>query len=135
MSWGAVITGITVVLLTLPVHAGSVNDSPLYVDLKGEHLRYGKSVWLLNCETCHAYGVADAPIPMNPSEWQFRLEKGRDVLYDHAINGYFGPDDSMMPPRGGNENLTDREVSAAVDYMAELAAYYIQQQEEMKDDK
>ena len=47
-------------------------------------------------------------------------------VYDHAINGFFGPDDTMMPERGGNSALTDAEVKAAVDYMVALANYYIQ---------
>lgn len=131
MMRGGYFTGIALMVMALSVHA----DNASYQDFKSEHLRYGKVVWLLNCETCHAYGVADAPIPMNPDEWDFRLKQTKSDLYDHAINGYFGPDDSFMPARGGNEKLTDDEVRAAVDYMAELATFYISQQEDMKDDK
>ena len=77
------------------------------------------------CESCHGYGIADAPVPMNPDEWDFRLSKGKEVLYEHAINGFIGPDYSMMPARGGNENLNDEEVKLAVDYMLFLASFYI----------
>jgi cytochrome c5 len=101
-------------------------DNSAYVELQGPGLTQGRVLWLANCETCHGYGIAGAPIPMQPSEWAARLEKGKRVLYKHAINGFFGPDDSMMPERGGNPDLTDEQVMAAVDYMAALATYYIQ---------
>lgn len=92
-----------------------------YKDFADEHLQYGKTIWLENCEGCHGWGVADAPIPLNYKEWQQRIAKGKQTLYQHAIEGFFGPDDSMMPERGGNLELTDDEVKAAVDYMFELA--------------
>ena len=101
--------------------AVSANDSA-YIELQGSALTQGRILWLANCETCHGYGIAGAPIPMQPSEWAPRLEKGKNVLYDHAIKGFFGPDDSMMPERGGNPDLTDEEMMSAVDYMAALAA-------------
>lgn len=109
--------------MTLPA---AFADDSAYVELQGE-FSHGRAVWLANCEGCHGYGFAGAPIPMQPSDWVPRLEKDRAVLYDHAINGFFGPDDTMMPERGGNPDLSDAEVMAAVDYMAALADYYIQQ--------
>jgi cytochrome c5 len=97
-----------------------------YVQLQGEHLQQGRMIWLSTCEGCHGYGIAGAPVPMVPDEWAPRLEKGKTVLYEHAINGYFGVDDTMMPARGGNPDLSDDEVKSAVDYMTALAAHYIQ---------
>lgn len=105
--------------------AGAFADSSAYVELQGD-LSQGRSIWLANCEGCHGYGIAGAPIPMEPSDWAPRLAKSKAVLYGHAINGFFGPEDTMMPERGGNPDLSDDEVKAAVDYMAALAAYYIQ---------
>lgn len=92
-----------------------------YKDFDDEHLTYGKTIWMGTCEGCHGWGVADAPIPLNYHEWEQRIAKGKDVLYQHALEGFFGPDDSMMPERGGNPSLSDDEVKAAVDYMYELA--------------
>ncbi len=107
----------------LPVMA-EVNTA--YVQLQGERLQQGRQIWLANCEGCHGYGIAGAPVPMAPAEWAPRLGKGKSVLYEHAINGYFGVDDTMMPARGGNPDLSDDEVRSAVDYMTALAAHYIQ---------
>ena len=88
-------------------------------------ISHGRDIWIQNCESCNGYGIADAPVPMNLDEWKFRLYKGEQILYEHAINGFIGPDYSMMLARGGNEELNDEEVKLAVDYMIFLAGYYI----------
>jgi len=98
-----------------------------YKDFPEKQLQNGKKIWLENCESCHAYGIGDAPIPMEPAAWDFRIKKGKTILYEHAINGFFGPDDAMMPARGGNSELSDDEVKAAVDYMVALATHFIEQ--------
>ena len=72
---------------------------------------------------------------MIPEDWGQRLRKGKQLLYDHAINGFIGPDYSMMPARGGNENLADEEVKLAVDYMIFLAGYYMNKLELNKEVK
>lgn len=90
-----------------------------------ERLQQGRPIWLKYCEGCHGWGIADAPVPMRPEEWQARLSQTQETLYAHAINGFFGPDDSMMPPRGGADHLSDEQVKLAVDYMTELAKFHI----------
>ncbi|RJG03032.1 c-type cytochrome [Noviherbaspirillum sedimenti] len=81
------------------------------------HLVKGREVWLGTCKACHATGVADAPPVHDRNAWRPRLAKGKEVLYRHALKGFFGPQSTMMPPRGGNDKLSDEEVKAAVDYM------------------
>ena len=97
-----------------------------YIEFSQDNLKQGRGLWIENCEGCHAYGIGDAPIPMEPEAWVKRIAKGKPVLYEHAINGFFGEDDAMMPERGGNLKLSDDEVKAAVDYMVALATYYIE---------
>jgi cytochrome c5 len=116
------------VALSMPAlssEAYMVTDDPDMIE--------GRNLWVDNCEGCHGYGIAGAPIPMNPDEWGFRLSKGLGMLYKHAINGYIGPDYSMMPARGGNDNLKDEEVKLAVDYMVFLASYYINKHKTSKE--
>ena len=48
--------------------------------------------------------------------WGPRIDKGIDILYGNAINGYTG-ELGMMPAKGGNPALSDEEVKAAVDYI------------------
>lgn len=78
----------------------------------------GKSVYGKTCAMCHAAGVAGAPKPGDKAEWAPRIAQGKDTLYKHAIEGYTGSK-GMMPAKGGAANLTDDEVKAAVDYMAD----------------
>ena len=75
----------------------------------------GRQVFDQTCHTCHSRGVAGAPKIGDRSAWRQHLAKGIKVLYAHAIHGYYGY--SFMPPKGGNESLTDGEVRAAVLYM------------------
>lgn len=80
----------------------------------------GAAIWAATCEGCHGIGVAGAPVAGKSSVWTHRIAKGRAVLYEHAIEGFYGPKGTMMPARGGNDSLSDAEVKAAVDYMISL---------------
>lgn len=100
---------------------GEEDGFPLFAET---HLQSGRSVWMANCRNCHERGIADAPIVKEFEAWKPRIAKGKPTLYSHAINGFFGEDDSMMPAKGGNEELTDDEVKSAVDYMVATAILY-----------
>ena len=78
----------------------------------------GESVYNGLCVNCHGIAALAAMIPQtgDASAWSSRIEKGNDVLYSNAINGYTG-ELGMMPAKGGNPALTDDEVKAAVDYI------------------
>lgn len=78
----------------------------------------GKSVFGKTCAMCHAAGVAGAPKPGDKADWGPRIAQGKDTMYKHAIEGFTGAK-GMMPAKGGSANLTDAEVKAAVDYMAD----------------
>ena len=80
----------------------------------------GKSAFGKTCALCHAAGVAGAPKPGDKADWGPRIAQGNDTLYKHAIEGYTGAK-GMMPPRGGNSNMPDEDVKAAVDYMVGLS--------------
>ncbi len=72
----------------------------------------GEEVYNGLCMTCHAAGVADAPIMGSDQMAQRLSEKGFDTLVTNAINGL-----NVMPPRGGNPALTDEQIRAAVEFM------------------
>jgi len=78
----------------------------------------GKSVYGKTCALCHAAGIAGAPKPGNKDEWGPRIAQGKETLYKHAMEGFTGSK-GAMPARGGNSKLTDEEVKAAVDFMAD----------------
>ena len=60
------------------------------------------------------YGVAGAPKLGDIAGWAPRIAQGADTLFEHATKGFKG-----MPPRGGSSQLTDADVTAAIDYMVE----------------
>lgn len=72
----------------------------------------GKKVYDTVCFACHATGVANSPIFGNKEAWAPRIATGIDTLYTTALKGK-----GAMPPKGGNLNLDDDKVKAAVDYM------------------
>ncbi|MGE5452167.1 MAG: c-type cytochrome [Acidobacteriota bacterium] len=78
----------------------------------------GKKVFGATCSMCHAAGVGGAPKPGDKADWGPRIAQGMDTLYKHAREGFTGAK-GMMPPRGGNPKLTDDEIKAAVDFMAD----------------
>ncbi len=79
-------------------------------------LAKGKDIVDNNCVVCHSQAINGAPILGNKKMWGERINQGIEVLSDHAINGFAG----MMPPKGGNTDLSDDEVRLAVKYMVSL---------------
>ena len=65
------------------------------------------------CAACHATGVAGAPQPGTPAMAQ-RIEKGMDALMQTALNGL-----NAMPARGGRPDLSDEQIQAVVEFMAQ----------------
>lgn len=79
----------------------------------------GQATFEKTCLGCHGVPAMASMIPQigDTAAWSPRIEKGIDVLYASAINGFTGDSGMMMPPKGSNPALTDDEVKAAVDYM------------------
>jgi cytochrome c5 len=77
----------------------------------------GEAVYAQVCKTCHDPGIAGAPKTGDKAAWQPRLAQGQATMVQHAIAGYQGKA-GVMPPRGGNADLTDAEVERAVVHMA-----------------
>lgn len=69
------------------------------------------------CTACHTSGAGGAPM-MNSAAWAPRIAQGKDVLYQHAIQGFTG-NSGVMPAKGGNPALTDEQVKVTVDWMLE----------------
>lgn len=101
--------GATMAMLGEPVFA---EEQP-----STERLKEGWTVFNRTCTVCHWPGVGGAPRIGDKNAWQARIDLGKTVLYRHAINGWTGASGKRMPARGGNWNLTDDQVRAAVDYI------------------
>jgi len=80
----------------------------------------GDAVYGQVCKTCHDAGLAGAPKIGDKSAWGPRVAQGQLTVTQHAVNGFQGKT-GVMPPKGGNADLTDTEVGRAVVYMANQA--------------
>lgn len=80
----------------------------------------GKQIYDTVCFACHAAGVAGAPKFSDKDAWAPRIAQGKDTLYKHALEGFFGKN-GLMPPKGGRADLADEDVKAAVDYLTAAA--------------
>ena len=75
----------------------------------------GESIVNQNCKVCHAPGLNNAPVLGNKVMWKPRAEQGLETLVEHASNGY-----GLMPAKGGNEALTEIEITQGIKYMLSL---------------
>ena len=74
----------------------------------------GEQVVAQVCSACHAAGMLGAPKIGDKAEWSKRKAAagGLDGLVKIAISGI-----RQMPPRGGNPDLSDDEIKAAISEM------------------
>jgi cytochrome c5 len=76
----------------------------------------GEKIYQQACQMCHEAGVAGAPTTANTAAWAERIAKGREILLVNAIEGI-----GVMPPKGGQSQLSDEEVASAVDFLIQKA--------------
>lgn len=79
-------------------------------------LMTGPQVYNSACIACHGTGVGGAPVVGDAGVWAPRIAQGNDVLNDHAVNGFTGSA-GVMIAKGGRLDLSDGEITDAVDYM------------------
>lgn len=61
----------------------------------------------------------NAPKLGDKEAWAPRIAEGKPTLENHADYGF-----KSMPPHGGDDDLSDQDVAAAVDYMVGQAGGY-----------
>lgn len=84
-------------------------------DIAKYDLAGGESVYTASCASCHANGIMKAPKTGVKADWTTRLGQGMGMLVQKSIDGYKA--EGMMPAKGGNPDLTDKQVGDAVAYM------------------
>ena len=79
----------------------------------------GKQIYESNCLACHgANGKGSIPGVPDFNEKNGRLSKSDSELLSNIITGIQSPGSSMpMPPRGGNSQLSDTDLNAALKYI------------------
>ena len=103
--------------------AGAAPDVPALADLD---LDEGASTYATACQACHAAGLAGAPKADDAAEWARRADQGWAILVNHALNGYQG-EAGYMPAKGGQAQLSDAAVAAAVVHMLTSAGVDVPQ--------
>ena len=73
----------------------------------------GQKVYEANCKACHGGAIPSVPHVGKKEDWAPRIKQGKETLYKHALEGF-----NAMPAKGGNAGLSDDEIKAAVNYMA-----------------
>jgi len=81
-------------------------------------LAEGEAVYRRVCARCHDKGISGAPKLGDREAWKVRIPTGIDTMVRNAIEGYQG-NQGVHPPRGGDRNLSDTQIEAAVRYMVE----------------
>lgn len=74
--------------------------------------RDGATVYGTFCIACHSSGVSGAPKTGNAGDWAPRIAQGKDVLTNHALNGF-----NAMPAKGSCMDCSDDEIIAAIEHM------------------
>ena len=81
----------------------------------------GEEVYNNICIACHSPpGVGGAPALGDAVAWAPRIAQGMDTLVDHALNGFSG-DTGVMPKKGERLDMSDEEITRAVEYMVRQA--------------
>jgi cytochrome c5 len=80
----------------------------------------GTELFQQTCSACHGAGIAGAPKAGDKAAWAPRIAKGKDTLYQHALQGFTGTS-GMMPAKGGRTDAPDALVKQAVDHMVQMA--------------
>ncbi len=85
-------------------------------NLTDPEIAAGEEVYESNCAGCHDSGTGGAPRPGKKDEWAPLIAQGVETLTKRSIEGFVGKN-GTMPPKGGNADLSDNEVSNAVKYI------------------
>ena len=81
-------------------------------------VKAGEKVYMTTCFVCHGTNGKGA-IPGVPDFTKTtRLAQADSVLIAHITNGFQSPGSVMpMPPKGGNANLTDKNIIDTIRYL------------------
>ncbi len=89
-------------------------------DIAKYDLANGKTVYDKSCAACHASGIMGAPKTGVKANWTSRFAQGMNTLVKKSIDGYSGEYNgtkTFMPAKGGDADLTGKQVGDAVAYM------------------
>ena len=106
----------TVIEQIAPIGTVAVGSANTATETQAAEVLDGETVYNGACAACHGAGIAGAPATGDASQWSSRLAKGSEALYSSAINGI-----GAMPAKGGQVDLSDEAIKAAVDFIIEAS--------------
>lgn len=121
--------GIAASMLALSMLSGCGDGTPADAGIKMPRfhdpvLAEGRSVWMGTCRACHLLGAGGAPAVTDYANWEPRIAKGLPALVNGPIHGIKAEDGRYkMPPRGGNDRLSDTQIRRAAEYMVAAVQY------------
>ncbi|WP_052760979.1 c-type cytochrome [Sedimenticola thiotaurini] len=92
--------------------AAAVEPGPVRSEPQQYNLGLGRVIFTTQCIKCHGKPDSGAPQLGAVNDWEERLKRPLPLLISHAINGH-----GEMPPKGGLDELTEHDISAAVAYV------------------
>lgn len=92
----------------------AVSPGPEKTEPEQYNLGLGRVIFTDQCVKCHGEPDSGAPQLGSVNDWEERLKTPLPTLISHAINGH-----GKMPPKGGFDELSSRDVSAAVAYVVD----------------
>lgn len=96
------VAGVLISLVLISCSGGETGDS-----------HPGEDTYNQSCFSCHASGVAGAPIPGDAAAWSPRLIKSREMLLQSVKDGM----PPGMPAMGMCMSCSDDDLKSAIDYM------------------
>lgn len=122
-----ILPGASALLVILLTGCGPQGDGAVDFEMprfEDPLLAEGRAVWMGTCRACHLLGVAGAPAVTDYANWEPRIAKGMAALYKGPLLGIKGEDGKYrMPPRAGNDRLSDTQIRRAADYMVATVQY------------
>lgn len=80
------------------------------------NLNRGEKLYKTVCVTCHQQGIVGAPKLGDKANWAPRIAQGIETLFTHSLYGFKG-NTGVMPPKGGQLQVPNEDIKAAVAYM------------------
>lgn len=72
-----------------------------------------QKIYDTTCKSCHGIPASGAPQAGDKAAWAPRVAQGKDVVIDHAINGFKG-----MPPMGMCPQCSEKDFVALIEMMS-----------------
>jgi len=106
-------------MMTVGMIVGGFAINAMAFDKEGADVQHGKKIYNGTCVACHgANGKGEVPGAPDFTKEHGRLSEPNQTLFDHVKNGFRTSGSPMaMPSKGGNPDLSDKDIKDVLGYM------------------